>query len=76
LRGFFSASSKNVWCNKRRRGLRNTAYRLAVPPGMVQVNATVPETVLPAAGLVMVTSPGVGVEVGAGGGGFGGALVA
>ena len=49
---------------------------LAVPPGMVQVNATMPETVLPAAGLVMVTSPGVGVEVGVGVGGFGGALVA
>ena len=43
---------------------------------MVEVNATVPETVLPAAGLVMVTSPGVGVEVGVGVGGFGGALVA
>lgn len=41
-------------------------YRLVVPPGLLQVNVTVAETVLRAAGLVKVTGPGVGVAVGAG----------
>jgi len=35
------------------------------------VNVTTPETVLPEAGLVIVTGPGVGVAVGVGVGGFG-----
>jgi len=46
-------------------------YRLALPPGFAQAKVTVPETVLPEAGLVMVTGAGVGVEVGVGVGGLG-----
>jgi len=46
-------------------------YRLVVPPGLVQVNVTTPETMFPAPGLVIVTGPGVGVAVGTGVGGFG-----
>ena len=46
-------------------------YRLVLPPGVVQANVTTPETVLPEAGLVMVTGPGVGVAVGVGVGGLG-----
>ena len=44
----------------------SSMYRLLVPPGVVQANETVADTVLPAAGLAMVTDPGVGVGVGVG----------
>ena len=42
-----------------------------MPPGLEQVNVTVPDTVLPEVGLVIVTAPGVGVELGVGVGGLG-----